>query len=674
MTLRWYQVNAVQSVFDYFREKDGSPCVVLPTGSGKTHVIAELCRQTVAWGGRALVLAHVRELLEQSREKLSLYLPSEMVGVYSAGLNERKTDAPVIVAGIQSVYHRAEELGPFFLIVVDEAHLIPPEGCGRYRTFLEEEKKVSPKARLVGLTATPYRLGSGWITRDRASQDDKSERLLDEIVFEVPVVELISDGTLSSLISKGSRSALDLSKIHTVRGDFDEGEVEKLLDRRSILDPICNEIVEKTRERKKVLIFCNRVASAKKVAQKIRPQDADHDAVVVDGSTSARDRDEIVRRFRGEESANLFGEISTKPLKYVCNCGVFTTGFDAPNVDCVVLIRPTKSLALYQQMVGRGLRRAPEKHDCLVLDFGGNIDRHGPLDMPRVESGVESQTKKTWRECSECRSFVSYAYKVCPICGFVFQRNAVDPNAGLTAKASKSELLGEAPEPTVEEYDVTGVLFSEHYKKDDPDKPPTFQVEYRRGEFSRSIREWLCVEHSSAWARKRFVKWWSAKSKVAPPPTTELAVLWAQNGALATPTRIRATTRPGTFFPEIEWLEASEIPDFDPNDVKDPDEEFYNEFEEFSRYDEEESEGVDVADRRDDDGKNFEIRELYAVPQSCPPVEKKTVRCKDCGEWNDYGLDDFSGFCRAYNVQQNGTSPACSDSFKVRWIDPDVPF
>lgn len=669
MTLRWYQVNAVQSVFDYFREKDGSPCVVLPTGSGKTHVIAELCRQTVAWGGRALVLAHVKELLEQSREKLSLYLPPETIGVYSAGLNERTTDAPVIVAGIQSVYQRAAELGPFFLIVVDEAHLIPPEGCGRYRRFLEEEQTVSPKARLVGLTATPYRLGSGWITRDRADDEDKADRLLDEIVYEVPVVELISDGTLSNLVSQGTRCALDLSGVHTVRGDFDEGEVEKLLDRRSILDPICNEIVEKTRDRKKVLVFCNRVASAQRVAQKLRTQDPEHDAVVVDGSTPAGEREEIVRRFRGEESVDLFGNVSTKPLKYVCNCGVFTTGFDAPNVDAVALIRPTKSLALYQQMVGRGLRRAPEKHDCLVLDFGGNIDRHGPLDMPRVESGVESQAKKTWRECSECHSFVSYAYKVCPICGYVFPGSSVDPNAGLTAKSSKSALVGEAAEPTVEEYDVTGVCFSEHYKKDDPSKPPTFQVEYKRGEFSRSIREWLCVEHSSDWARRRFVKWWSAKSKVAPPTTAADAVLWAKNGALATPTRIRATTKPGSYFPEIEWLEASEIPDFDPENVKTDEEEFYEGFEEFEDFS-----GDRDADPRADDDKNFEIRELYAVPQSCPPAEKKTVRCQNCGEWNDYGLEDYSGFCWAYNCEQLGTSPACSEHFKERFIDPDLPF
>lgn len=659
MKLRWYQEDAVASVFDYFRTKKGAPCVVLPTGSGKTPVIAELCRQVVEWGGRAIVLAHVKELLEQSREKLGLFLPSEAVGVYSAGLNERTTATPVIVAGIQSVYQRAEELGEFHLIVVDEAHLIPPEGCGRYRQFLDAEKTVSPKARLVGLTATPFRLGSGWITKDRAEKNDDGDRLLDEIVYEVSILDLISAGFLSPLVSQGTRAALDLTNVHTVRGDFDEGEVENLLGRRSILSPICHEIVEKTRDRQKVLIFCNRLASARKVAQSIKAQDAENDVVVVDGATPPRERDAIVRRFKGEKKADLFGAIEEKPLKYVCNVGVFTTGFDAPNVDCVALIRPTKSLALYQQMVGRGLRLAEGKQNCLVLDFGGNIDRHGPLDMPRPSDDEISSSKKPWRECPQCRSFVSYSYPDCPICGAKFPKGASDPDSNLTARSSSSSLFGEEAEPKIEEFDVTDVGFSAHYKKDDPSKPPTLQVEYFRGQFCRPVREWLCVEHENQFARRRFERWWKSKSKVEPPATTELAVEWATKGALAIPKRIKATTKPGTYFPEIEWLDATEIPDFDPAKIKSDFDEFFEGYDEFNSFDgtqeEPESKSVEGSGAAD-------------------PRQETCLRCKDCGNWNDYGLDDFSGFCWAYNCEQNGKSAACSEYFKERFIDPDIPF
>lgn len=666
--LRWYQEQAVNAVWNYLRTESGSPCVVLPTGSGKTYVIAELCRQVVEWGGRAIVLAHVKELLEQSREKLTGVVDPTLVGVYSAGLDERTTDAAIVVAGIQSVYRRAEELGAFQLIVVDEAHLIPPSGCGMYRQFLDAEKKISPQSRLVGLTATPYRLGSGWIVRDKAQNDDsdKYDRLLDTIVYEAQIDRLISDGTLSSLRSQVARYESNFEHVKTTRGDFDEEEVEKILSGKNVLYSVCKEIVEKTRERNRVLIFCNRVESAKKVVKFLAELDAANDAVVVDGATPAGDRAEIVRRFRGETFSDLLGN-ETKPLKYVANVGVFTTGFDAPNVDVVALVRPTKSLALYQQMVGRGLRRAPEKKDCLVLDFAGNIMRHGPLDIARPTTPRATGKIFVWKKCASCGEVVAGYFAVCPACGEPFPRPAPDTTKGIERTASDAPITSE--EERVEEYDVTGISFSAHYKKDDPEKPPTLQVEYKRGEFRRPLFEWLCPQHENQWARKRFERWWKAKSKAEPPPTTDDAVLWAKNGALASPCRIKATWKPGSRFPEIEWLEQSDKPDFDPKNVKTDEEEFYEGFEEFEDFS-----GDRDADPRADDEKNFEIRGRYAVPQSCPPAEKKTVRCQNCGNWNDYGLEDYSGFCWAFNCEQNGTSPACSEHFTERFIDPDLPF
>lgn len=652
MGLRWYQEQAVAAVFDYLRENDGAPCVVLPTGSGKTHVIAELCKQTVvAYGGRALVLAHVKELLEQSRDKLSLYLSPEMVGVYSAGLNERTTDTPVVVAGIQSVYKRATELGSFHLIVVDEAHLIPPEGYGRYRKFFDEEKKISPRARLVGLTATPYRLGSGWIVADRA----KEERLLDSICYEVPIVELIKANVLSNVVSKDARSAPNFEHVKTTRGDFDEGEVEKILDGKNVLWSICKEIVEQTKDRRKVVVFCNRRESAKKCAAFIASQDPDHETAVVDGETGAGERAEIVRRFKNETGdSDLFGNVG-KPLKYVCNVGVFTTGFDAPNVDCVALVRPTQSLTLYQQMVGRGLRVAEDKRDCLVLDFGGNIERHGPIDVAIPASAVGREArKKYFRKCGNCGAYSKPWKDFCENCGEPFPKNQNDPNANLSERSSGSPILSNEDEPPkVEEFSVDCVSYSAHYKKDS-DKPPTFQVEYKRGEFRRPLFEWLCVEHESRWARRRFENWWKSKSKVEPPTTVDDAVSWANAGALATPKVVRTVLRSGSRFPEIEWLEASEIPDFDPTQIKSDFDEFVG-FDEFASFD-----GTQ--------------NERFEESADADPRQETARRCQNCGEWNDYGLDDFSGFCWAYNCEQNGTSPACSEHFKERFIDAELPF
>jgi len=168
ITLRPYQVEAISAVYDHLRRRDDNPCVVIPTAGGKTPVMASICRDAVQqWDGRVLILAHVKELLEQAVDKLHIMAPDlwNRIGVYSAGLRSRDTDHPIIVAGIQSVYRRAAELDAFDLITVDEAHLIPPSGEGMYRQFLAEAKIVNPNVRLIGLTATPYRMSTGCATR-----------------------------------------------------------------------------------------------------------------------------------------------------------------------------------------------------------------------------------------------------------------------------------------------------------------------------------------------------------------------------------------------------------------------------------------------------------------------------------------------------------------------------
>ena len=164
MELRPYQAEAVEAVYNHLRTKDNNPCIVLPTGTGKSVVIAKIVSDAVSqWGGRALILAHVKELLEQNAGKVKALCPEIPIGIFSAGLKSRDTDEPVIVAGIQSVYEKACDLGAFDLIIVDEAHLIAPDGDGMYRTFLKDMKVINPKVRVIGLTATPFRLKGGLI-------------------------------------------------------------------------------------------------------------------------------------------------------------------------------------------------------------------------------------------------------------------------------------------------------------------------------------------------------------------------------------------------------------------------------------------------------------------------------------------------------------------------------
>jgi len=192
IVLRPYQQAAVEAVYDYLRTRDDNPCVVIPTAGGKTPIMATICKDAVGqWNGRVLILAHVKELLEQTADKLRAVCPEVEFGIYSAGLNRRETDKLAIVAGIQSVYKRACELDAFDLVIVDECHLIPEGGEGMYRTFLAEAKVVNPHLRVIGLTATPFRLSSGPICTP--------DGILNHICYEVGVRELIRDGYLVSV-------------------------------------------------------------------------------------------------------------------------------------------------------------------------------------------------------------------------------------------------------------------------------------------------------------------------------------------------------------------------------------------------------------------------------------------------------------------------------------------
>ncbi len=236
ITLRPYQEAAKAAVYEHLRMRDDNPCVVIPTAGGKTPIIASICKDAAGpWNGRVLILAHVKELLEQATEKLNVICPEVKFGVYSAGLKRRDTEHSVIVAGIQSVYKKACELDAFDLIVVDEAHLIPPDGEGMYQQFLAETKVINPRVRTIGLTATPFRLKSGMICGP--------ENILNHVCYEVGVKELIRDGYLCRLITKAGLQKADTSDLHVRAGEFVAGEVEDLMDQDGLVIAACAEIV-----------------------------------------------------------------------------------------------------------------------------------------------------------------------------------------------------------------------------------------------------------------------------------------------------------------------------------------------------------------------------------------------------------------------------------------------
>ena len=546
MDLRPYQAEAVEAVYRHLREKDNNPCIVLPTGTGKSVVIAKIVSDSVQqWHGRVLILAHVKELLEQNSGKVKAFCPDIPMGIFSAGLKSRDTEEPVIVAGIQSVYNKACDLGAFDLIIVDEAHLIAPDGDGMYRTFLKDMKVINPHVRVIGLTATPFRLKGGLICQP--------ENILNEVCYEAGLKEMIAQGYLSPLISKAGKTEANLDDLHIRGGEFIGEEMAAAMDNEAIVSAACREIVDLPRDRKSVLIFTTSVEHCKHVAEKIQGYSGQECAIVT-GETSAGERAEIIARFKGElVPADLFGQ--TKPqLKFLANVNVLTTGFDAPNTDCVVLLRPTNSAGLLIQMVGRGTRLSPQtgKTNCLVLDYGENILRHGPVDMIRVkEPGAGKGGDAPAKKCPKCLALIHAAYAKCPQCGFEFPPSE---KSNLSDKASSAGIISGQIDYT--DYDVQDVYYCVHEKRHaEPGTPRTMRIDYQVG-FDEFKSEWVCPEHTG-YAREKFLKWWKDRAALGCPipNTAREAVALANQGLLAAPERITVRSVAGEKFDRItRWV------------------------------------------------------------------------------------------------------------------------
>ena len=550
--LRPYQQEAVDAVYKFLREKDTNPCVVIPTAGGKSLCLAQVAKDAVTrWNGRVMILAHVKELVEQNAAKIRAICPELKVGVYSAGLGFRDTEESVIVAGIQSVFNKMRKFKPFDIVMVDEVHMVPPDGEGRYRTFLKAAQEANPNVRLIGWTATPYRTQGGYIC--------KPENLFNEICYEVGVKDLIDQGYISKISSKGGRIRPDLSRLHVRAGEFVQEDVEEAMGDEQIVRSAAFEIVQRTADRKTCLVFCTSIEHCERVAKLISNFSGEECAIVT-GDTPAEKRAEIIARLRGEKVVvDLFGN-TMPPLRYCCNVAVMTTGTDIPGIDTVALLRPTMSPGLLVQMVGRGFRLSPQtgKTECLVLDYGRNIERFGPIDMIDVSNcEMATEEKPLVKDCPECQEQVRIALRVCPNCGHYFPPKEIERKGHEDHAADVSVVSGEV---RVTDYEVEHTEARVWEKRGAaPGAPRTVRVEYYV-DMIHSFSEWLCPEHDG-YARRKFEKWW--REHAAPgtplPQTAEEVTEHFFAGAVRPVKKITVRSETGKRYPEILGYELGEI-------------------------------------------------------------------------------------------------------------------
>lgn len=478
--LRDYQQAAVTAVFEYLATHDeGNPCVVAPTGAGKSWIIAGLCSEVLDRNpaGRVLVLSHVKELLQQDAEKLLLAWPSAPLGIYSAGLRRKEVDA-ITVAGIQSVWKKADKIGHVDVVIVDEAHMINASKAGTYRAFLGALAQINPAVRIIGLTATPYRLGQGLIT-------DGDDALFDELIDAVSIEELIKRGLLAPLRSKFPAAAMELDGVHTRGGEFIEKELQAAVDTTDSNSRIAAEICERAaaENRHSWLVFCTGVDHALHMRDAIRAHGIA--AETVTGQTPAAER------------AAILDDLRAGRLTCVTNANVLTTGFDSPRIDLLAFCRPTLSPGLYVQMAGRGMRPAEGKTDCLVLDFGGNVMRHGPITAvePPAKRGSGKKGAPPMKHCPQCGEIVLAATRSCPSCGYEFPA----PTPADLALNSNLDIMGRDPTRA----DVTRWLW--YVSKSRSTGIPMLVCDYQPAELDMPVlREYLCLLHGGYAEQKGF--------------------------------------------------------------------------------------------------------------------------------------------------------------------------
>lgn len=540
--LRPYQEAAINGLYEYWATGRGdNPLIVAPTGAGKTAILSQIVKDAMSFPGtRVMVLTHVKELLEQGAEGLLRMYPEADFAFYSASVGQKRLDKPITFAGIQSIYQRAYDMVPApDLVIVDEAHMIPKNSETRYGKFLADLKVCNPKVKMIGLTATPYRLDSGYLHKGKGA-------LFDGIAYDIPVGMLMDEGYLAPVISKGGAKKIDLTNVGKRGGEFIERDLAIAASDPELVKSTVQEIVEYGHDRKAWLIFASGLGHAAMLKEEMEVHEISVD--VVSGDDPSKIRDQKIAAFKSGRTRALI------------NCGVLTTGFDHPAVDLVAMVRATESTGLYIQIVGRGTRPVyadgydlskkderlsaienGSKPNCLILDYGENVARHGFIDAvkPKIKSEGKGEGEAPTKECPNCNSMVFAGARQCHECEHEFP----PPELNHSHKSYGGAILSSQVQD--EWIDVDDVTY-ERWKKDG--KPDSIRVTYICG--LTRISEWLCPDHGG-YAASRYEARKTALKAFA--GSTDAALIECERWVM--PSRIKV--RPDGKYHQIMQLDYS---------------------------------------------------------------------------------------------------------------------
>lgn len=525
MPLRYFQEEAIQATFDYFGQKTGNPVIALPTGTGKSWVIAGFIERAMKlWPNqRFMMLTHVKELIEQNAAKVQEHWPHAPIGIYSAGLRQKDTAHPIIFGGCASVVNNIQRFGHRDLLFIDEAHLVSPKTATVYQNIVYQLKEVNPQLRCVGLTATPFRLGQGRIT---------DGGLFTDICYDRTGVEafnrFITEGFLAPLRPRRTNVERQSENSHIgANGDFSGATLAADAAKIEITYQALVEACQYGEDRNSWLVFASTVEDANTIEQ-----------ILLSFGISAA---AVHSKINTKECDRRISDFKSGKLRCLINMGMLTTGFDHPPLDLIIMLRRTMSPGLWVQMLGRGTRPSPEtgKTDCLVLDFAGNTRRLGPINDPVIPRKKGKGTGAApVRVCNNCGTYNHAAARECSFCleAFTFQQHIV-------AEAGTQELI-KSDLPVIVFFDVHQVFYYLHNKVG---KPPQIKVDYYVEGGMQKFTEYVQFEHTGLPSVKAR-SWWKMRFPGDYVPTTTAEAL-SQITHLRVPNRVKVWVNKQ--YPEI---------------------------------------------------------------------------------------------------------------------------
>jgi DNA repair protein RadD len=459
--------------------------------------------------------------------------PSAPAGIYSAGLKRKDAGFPITFGGIGSVVKASPSaFGRIDLLLIDECHLVSPKEMTMYQVVISVLKQANPFLKVIGFTATPYRMGHGMLTEPGG--------LFTDLCVDMTTMEAFNwffdQGYLTRLKPLPTGIELDVTGVHTSGGEFKQNELQAAVDKHEITWAALQETRAAGHDRNHWLVFSAGIEHALHITSMLDSMGIS--ATCVHSKMSTGERDENIAAYKAGKYTAMV------------NNGILTTGFDFAAIDLIAMLRPTQSTSLWVQMLGRGTRPLYAdgfdlstqegrlqaianggKADCLVLDFARNVQRLGPINdpvLPRVRGkGAGGAGQAPVKICDGCGAYVHASVRFCEHCGYEFPKHInIGHHAG-TDELIKTEEL------KVEVFKVDRVVYAEHRKDG---KPPTIQVSYFCG--LRMFREWVCLEHEG-YPRKKARDWWRDRhmSGHEPPETTFEALSLLDE--LKTPTHVR---------------------------------------------------------------------------------------------------------------------------------------